>query len=443
MDKEKQDPGQRFRKPQISRLTDELAMAIINNRPASVVQNIRQKLQQLLQSPARDIQHTSKQSEQDRAVNITFSDVEDTEKEEEKECQDSESSAKTIRALLAIVRMLTESRKLSRVATMEGIYWHSIHNKRKGSRSKNCKLSPALCSATHRRQPASRTSHSVACAVGSLANTIATISGFSSLVRRLSITSKNDHRALHLTASGMYDTFHGQWDIPADGGNWITNSNQAGQNKSAVFGAFLNTTLIASLMDSYGLQFVWRVIFVNKWTVRLLGKAKPSKSFVKSNYEAKKKGRTNTTKSTPAMEMSSVERSTMQTQAQAHALQVKDLTSALRTLRRKISQLEQERMDIGRQVRGATWDPGSADYLKLKKVRQTITTERLKAIKLEKTLASARSSLYSLNKALRATSTITTSKSASLPGEATEGELSKENYVEKVRFMQHCCLVIP
>ena len=100
-------------------------------------------------------------------------------------------------------------------------------------------------------------------------------------------------------------------------------------------------------------------------------------------------------------------------------------------------------MDIGQQVRGATWDPGSANYLKLKKVRQTITTERLKAIKLEKTLASARSSLYSLNKALRATSTITTSKSASLPGEATEGELSKENYVEKVRFMQHCCLVIP
>jgi len=155
----------------------------------------------------------------------------------------------------------------------------------------------------------------------------------------------------------------------------------------------------------------------------------------------------------------------MKTQAQAHASQVKDLTSALKTLCRKISQLEQERMDIGRQVRGATWDPGSADYLKLKKVRQTITTERLKAIKLEKTLASARSSLYSLNKTLQVTSTTITSKSASPSGEAMKKTLSgisqnhqpasppsttsqnhqpvQEDYVEKVRFMQHCCLVIP
>jgi len=92
-DKEKQDPGRQFRKSRISQLMDELAMAIINNRPAFVVQNIRQKLQQLSQPPARDIQ-------QNRAVDI-FSDVEDAEdteeEEEEEEDQDPESSAKTIR----------------------------------------------------------------------------------------------------------------------------------------------------------------------------------------------------------------------------------------------------------------------------------------------------------------------------------------------------------
>jgi len=290
MDKEKQDPGQRFRKPQISRLTDELAMAIINNRPAAMVQNLREKLQQLSQPSPRDIQ-------QNRAVDI-FSDVEDAEdteeEEEEKKDQDPESSAKTIRSLLAIVRMLTESRKLSRVATMEDIQHAAFtgtvfttKEKEAGAKIVNF-LRPFVQQRTEDNQLPEP--HILLRApLAALANTIATISGFPSLVRRLSITSKNDHRALHLTASGMYDTFHGQWDIPADGGNWITNSNQAGQNKSAVFGAFLNTTLIASLMDPYGLQFVWRVIFVNKWTVRLLGKAKPSKSFVKSNYEAKKK----------------------------------------------------------------------------------------------------------------------------------------------------------
>ena len=40
-------------------------------------------------------------------------------------------------------------------------------------------------------------------------------------------------------------------------------------------------------MESHGLQFNWKVIFINKWTIRLLGKAKPGKVFIKSNFESK------------------------------------------------------------------------------------------------------------------------------------------------------------
>ena len=133
--------------------------------------------------------------------------------------------------------------------------------------------------------------------LAALANVIATITGFPSLVRKLLITSK-DIRALHLTAAGVYDAFHKQYDIPVDNTNWIINSNQAGKNKPATFKAFFNTNKIQSLMDSYGLQFDWKVIFINKWAIRLLGKAKPGKAFIKSNFEARKKEKDKTTKQT-------------------------------------------------------------------------------------------------------------------------------------------------
>ena len=86
--------------------------------------------------------------------------------------------------------------------------------------------------------------------LAALANTIVTITGFSTLTQSLSITSQQDLHSLQLTAAGIYDTFRGQWDIPADDANWITNSYQAGKSKPATFGAFFNLNLIGMLMDS-------------------------------------------------------------------------------------------------------------------------------------------------------------------------------------------------
>src|SRR4051794_31642663 len=107
---------------------DELAMAIVNERPASVVQKIGEKLQ----PPARDVWcegERDERDERDMNTNTVSPDVEDTEEEEEeweeeeeeKEDQDQESSAKTIRALLSIVRMLIESGKIQRVVMCNDI----------------------------------------------------------------------------------------------------------------------------------------------------------------------------------------------------------------------------------------------------------------------------------------------------------------------------------
>jgi hypothetical protein len=146
----------------------------------------------------------------------------------------------------------------------------------------------------------------------------------------------------------VYDAFSKQYDIPVDDTKWITNSNQAGKNKPAIFKAFFNTNKIQSLMEPHGLQFNWKVIFINKWTIRLLGKAKPGKEFIKSNYEARKKakkGKTNITK--PTLMTPTLDRSNMEALAETHMKEVKDLTKILTPLRKEISRLELQRMEIG------------------------------------------------------------------------------------------------
>ncbi len=62
-------------------------------------------------------------------------------------------------------------------------------------------------------------------------------------------------------------------------------------------------------------------------------------------------------------------------------------------------------MDISWKVRRLQWNSGSDNYSELKRIRQEISVKHLKVIKLEKDLSTARSLLYSLNKALNFAST--------------------------------------
>ncbi|CAJ0883831.1 10141_t:CDS:2 [Entrophospora sp. SA101] len=157
-----------------------------------------------------------------------------------------------------------------------------------------------------------------------------------------------------ITAAGVYD-------VPVDDTNWITNSNQAEKNKP--------------------------VIFLTQIKYR---KAKPGKAFIKLNFEARikgKKGNVNISKFTPNTEMSI---SKIEATAEKYTLQVKDLTKILTPLHKEISQLELQRMDLVRKVGRTAWDPGSANYQKLKEIRHEIATKQFEAIKLEKALAKAR-----------------------------------------------------
>jgi hypothetical protein len=216
----------------------------------------------------------------------------------------------------------------------------------------------------------------------------------------------------------------------------------------ATFGAFFDMNQVKTLVDSYGLQFAWRLTFVNKWTVRLLGRAKPGKTFVKSNYESRRRGKTNVTRTVQTTEVPRSDHLEMEARAEIIASQVKDLTSTLSPLRKELSQLELKRMDIGRKVRRSQWDPGSNEYCELKNIRRAILSKRFHAFKLEKELARARSSLYSLNKALRATNfarATITPESTSSPGETKKNILNRirnEDYVEKVIYTVFCFFIV-
>ncbi|CAG8529334.1 10979_t:CDS:2, partial [Ambispora leptoticha] len=377
MKRKQGNPSKRRRnqKHQTSRLMNELGMAVINNRPTFVVQRIAEKLQQSLDTPfmnLEEIQNEGELNELDMAIY---------------------TATKNIRALLAIVRMLVESGKIRRGITSDDIQCAAFRGTVFTEREKavSAKIADFLRPFVQQRMDDNKPQepHILARApLAALANAIVTVAGFPSLIRKLSITSSQDSRALHLTAAGVYDAFHGQWDIPVDDRNWITNSYQAGKNKSTAFGAFFNMnkieSKIESLMKSYKLEFGWKLIFVNKWTVRLLGKAIPGKKFITSNYEARKK-RGNYVAYTPITDKTPMKRTDTETAADKLA-EVKSLTRTLRSLRRELSPLELDRINIGRKVRRSSWDPGSEDYSELKKIRQEIAAKRLKIINLEKTL---------------------------------------------------------
>jgi predicted RNase H-like nuclease (RuvC/YqgF family) len=242
---------------------------------------------------------------------------------------------------------------------------------------------------------------------------------------------------MHLTAAGVYDVFHWQWDIPVDNNNnWITSSYHATRAKAVTFNAFFNMKKIESLMDSNGLQFAWRLVFVNRWIVRIVGKPKPGKTFVKSNYEARKKAKhkVNITKSMPGSEMLMSDYSELERLAESQASKIKELTKFLKPLRKGISILELRRMDISREVRTSSlWD--SDLYQNLKKIRQEIANKRLEIIKIEKELVEARSILYSMNKALwnNSTTTASTSVTTTVDMDTTNPSTKiKEDYIEFV-----------
>ena len=187
--REKQSLDKQYRNSKYH-LMNELGMAIINNRPTFVIQKIVERLQQSLQPTARNIQNDNQQSDQDLTDNTVFSDDEDTEEEEEEEKEEEkvpESSAKTIRALLSIVRMLTESSKIQRIVTSTDIqnaaFKGTIFTKRETMVAAKIvnflrPFVPQRTEDNHLPKP-----HILTCApLVALANTIATITGFPHLV---------------------------------------------------------------------------------------------------------------------------------------------------------------------------------------------------------------------------------------------------------------------
>src|SRR4051794_18844990 len=102
-------------------------------------------------------------------------------------------------------------------------------------------------------------------------------------------------------------------------------------------------------MSSHGLQFAWRISFVDRWTIRLLGKAKPGKTFVSSN--CKVGGQRKYVVRTPTSDVTYGSRTELEATADELSKKAKNLTNTLRSLRKEILPLQLNRMDAGRKVR--------------------------------------------------------------------------------------------
>ena len=455
-------------------------MSIVKDRSVHSIQKIIEKLQQSLDTPVIQNMEIGEQNQHElddldiAACMINCEDeVEEVEEEEEEEEEEEveeveeevvtesevttqETSARTIRALLSIVRMLIESGKIKRVVTSNDIQGAAFRGTTFTEKEKAvaAKIVNFLRPFVQQRKDDNDfpEPHILTRApLAALANYIAKCAGFPSLVRKLSITSQNT-RALHLTAAGVYETFREDWDIPVDNVSWITSSHEATRIKPATFGAFFKVNKMESLMNSYGLQFAWRLIFVDKWTVRLLGKAKPGKSFFVSNYELrkskrkKKKGKEKKEKGKGKgkekeggrKEKEEVSRKVKDkgkgkggpSEVDRYALEVKECLKALSPLRKELARLESKRMDLGKAVRSSSWDWASDAYRELSAIRQLIGGKRLEALRIEKALAEARGCLHAANKALQ----VGHSASPSRSSDQLEAG-SREDFIDKVRFM--------
>ncbi|RUO97050.1 hypothetical protein BC936DRAFT_141067 [Jimgerdemannia flammicorona] len=179
---------------------------------------ITEKLQQSLDTPVmnldEEIQNEGVLNELDMAIYTASEedDVEDMEEDKEEAATESETiqemSAKTIQALLAIVQMLIKLGKIRRGITSDDIqcaaFRGTVFTEREKAMSAKIAnfLRPFVQQCIDDNKP--QEPHILACVpLAALANAIVTVAGFSSLIRKLSITLSQDSHALYLTAAGV------------------------------------------------------------------------------------------------------------------------------------------------------------------------------------------------------------------------------------------------
>ncbi|KAF8976761.1 hypothetical protein BGZ46_007984 [Entomortierella lignicola] len=139
-----------------------------------------------------------------------------------------------------------------------------------------------------------------------ITNAILRVTGYHKFARRVSphISPSSTH-GLILGAKGIFEVFcsrsTNQYSIVGNDSTPLTNGNNVSKNKEAIFASFFNMKKLRELCLSFGLKFAYRMIFVDRYTVRIMGEViqrgqERKGHHISSEYEARKKDK-KTTKS--------------------------------------------------------------------------------------------------------------------------------------------------
>ncbi|KAG0275258.1 hypothetical protein BGZ96_003856, partial [Linnemannia gamsii] len=260
-----------------------------------------------------------------------------------------------------------------------------------------------------------------------LANSILRASGYSDFTRRLCPVHSVGHRhALPLDATGMYEVFYGpdpDWfDVVGPNGRIISSAvatRMSLSHKDAMFSAFLDRGVIDEVCKAHGLHFAQRLIYVDRYTVRIQGrqiKAGPNRQPVTSAYDDKRKKKQNR----PGfidwcdeLSTSGHTRGSAKAEADRQKVEQEALIAKLKPLRKNIQVAEAIQRDAEKVVRESKCASNvfrSALYKDLKCARVEVRTIRQVIIPMENQLRAvkqARNYYNKLSKTKSAASTTT------------------------------------
>jgi hypothetical protein len=192
--------------------------------------------------------------------------------EKEQSPQDAErhpnTSAKRIRALTSIIRILLESRHIRRVVTTADITNASYTGTQFTDEETQVAATILNCLRPYRPSRARRQQATSASYLATSADRFYRKSSFWGHEARAIRSLATARRSLSLTAAGFHQIASKEFDTPVTDSTYITSAEEATRKKLDVFAAFFDADSFTAAMGKHGLDFAWRTTY--RWVQHFL-----------------------------------------------------------------------------------------------------------------------------------------------------------------------------
>ncbi|KAG0210759.1 hypothetical protein BGX31_001832, partial [Mortierella sp. GBA43] len=254
-----------------------------------------------------------------------------------------------------------------------------------------------------------------------IANCVLRATGYSEFTRRFSpSTSASSLHGLGLNAVGLYETLcgksEGRFDVKDVFGKPLSSTAKVTihGNKRSVFEAFFDVEMVLKICSEYGLTFQDRFVYVNRYTVRVVGAVVPNGGFlhngrkrvghpVESQIEKRKKkkvGGGQAKRWTNEFFSQDLNATQVKRKAEQLSVQVEDLQKVIQGPRNKVKKLQQAQTSLRRAVnRIKVPNRFQSDaYHQLQALRDEVRQARVDLNVKEDELRGLRKQLYYYNK---------------------------------------------